>query len=312
MSWEEFLERVGHLRRDRSGGVAKPYKPLLLAAVVLLVHKRKIATPNVLLDGGLRSAFFQLLAELFPAWPYAAKPEYPFRHLENDGIWKLVPIEGASEALRAARDQKAEAWDVLRHVQCARLDEGIFERLAARFEDRVRVLQLLWERYDFPKDAALKLMRLVAQGEGEGAPRVPLAADGEDFTERALEEHLEQHWEETPFAEMGIALARREVHELPGRQVFTPVNAIDLLGYREKGREWWVFELKRGRPGDAVVGQVSRYLSWIAEERRARREKALGAIIARKADRKLVYAVRANPRLSVWEYDEGLEIRRVG
>ena len=48
MRWEEFLERVAHLRRDRSGGVPKPYKPLLLAAVVLLVHKRKIAAPSVL------------------------------------------------------------------------------------------------------------------------------------------------------------------------------------------------------------------------------------------------------------------------
>jgi hypothetical protein len=279
--------------------------------VVLLIHKRKLSTPSVLLDGGLRSAFTQLLDALFPNWSYAAKVEYPFRHLENDGIWKLIPIDGASAELRAARDVKAEAWDVLRHVRCAKLEPEVFDRLAAKFDARVRALQILWETY-FPPDAAMKLMRFMTQDEEAlAAPGPIFAREGHAFTEKALEEHLEQHWEETPFSQMGIELARREVHGFAGRQVFTPVNAIDLLGYREKSREWWVFELKRGRPSDAVVGQVSRYLSWIEDERKQHRERTLGAIIARRADRKLLYAARANPRLSVWEYDDHLALHRV-
>jgi hypothetical protein len=168
MIFDEFCERLRHLRRDRSGGVAKPYKPLLLAAVVILVQKGKIRSRNVLLDGGLRSGFRQLLDALYPGWRFDAKPEYPFRHLETDGVWRLVPLEGASDALRAARDAKLEAWDVLRHVACAQLDEGVFQRLATRFEDRVRVLQILWEVY-FPPDAALKLMRFMVGGEAPAA-----------------------------------------------------------------------------------------------------------------------------------------------
>lgn len=310
MSLDELCERLKHLRRDRAGGVAKPYKPLLMAAVVLLIQKRKITNPSVLLDGGLRSAFAQLLNALFPSWPYSAKAEYPFRHLENDGIWKLIPIEGASEELRAARDAKAEAWDVLRHVRCAQLDSEVFACLARRFDARVRVLQILWETY-LPPDAALKLMRFMTYGEDDRAGTRLLTANGQAFTEKALEEHLEQHWDETPFAAIGIELARRDVHGFAGRQVFTPVNAIDLLGYRKNAREWWVFELKRGRPSDAVVGQVSRYLSWIEDERKKHRERTVGAIIARHADRKLRYAARANPRLSVWEYDDELTLQQV-
>ena len=94
--------------------------------------------------------------------------------------------------------------------------------------------------------------------------------------------------------------------------MFTPVNAIDLLGYEAKARRWWVLELKRNRSADVVVGQVSRYLGWIVEERRGHRESAVGAIIVRRADPKLRYAVKANDRLSLWEFDEQLELRQVG
>jgi hypothetical protein len=308
MSLDEFCSRLEHLRVDRSGGLVKPYKPLLVAAVVILIHKGKQPNRNVFLDGGLRSAFQQLLDLLFPRWPKKAKPEYPFRHLENDGVWKLVPIEGASDALRAARDAHAEAWDVLRHVQCAQPDEDVFRRLAASFEDRFRVLRLLARGY-FPTETSGKLWDYL----GDELPSIPapVAAEGEQISERALEEHLEYHWGETPFAKAGVELARREVHGWPCRQVFTPVNAIDLLGFEPRLRRWWVFELKRGRSADRVVGQVSRYLGWITEERRGHRESAVGAIIVKRADPKLRYAVKANERLSLWEFDDRLEVRSV-
>ena len=309
MDFAAFLDRLRHLKRARVGGVAMPYKPLLVAAVVLLIHKRKILTPDVMLDGGLRSAFAQLLAALYPGWPYRTKVEYPFRHLETDGVWSLVPLEGASDAFRAAKDAHAEAWHILRHVSCARLPAGVFERLSMRFEDRVHALQALWEAF-LPPDAALKLMRFMTSEEDAAVPKPASAIDIETLTERALEEHLELHWPQTPFARMGVSLSRPEVNGFAGRQVFTPVNAIALLGFRAASREWWVFELKRGRPGDAVVGQVSRYLAWMSEQRRGHREHVRGAIIARRADRKLLYSVRANPRLSLWLFDERLEVRQ--
>lgn len=308
MSFDEFCNRLEHLRLDRSGGLVKPYKPLLVAAVVLLIHKGKQPSRNIFLDGGLRSAFQQLLESLFPRWPNQVKPEYPFRHLENDGIWKLVPIEGASEFLRAAKEARAEAWDILRHVRCAQLEKDVFQRLATSFEDRFRVLRLLARRY-FPSETSGTLWDYI----GDDLPAIAqsIAADGEQLSERALEEHLEAHWKETPFAQSGIELARREKHGWPGRQVLTPVNAIDLLGFETAARKWWVFELKRGRAADRVVGQVSRYLGWIIEERRAYRESAVGAIIVRKADPKLRYAVKSNDRLSLWEFDDHLKVKQV-
>lgn len=309
MTLEQLCDRLRNLRVDRSGNVAKPYKPLLVAAVVLLIQKGKLPTREVLLDGGLVSVFKQLLAELYPRWPYKADARYPFRHLESDGVWTLIPIEGASASLRAARDAHAESWEILRHVRCAQLDVDVFAVLASSFEARVRVLHVLWEHY-FPQDAALKLMRFMVAEEAATQPRVRPGDDG--FTERALEEHLERHWEETPFRKMGIALASRERNGLAGRQVMTPVNAIDLLGYRRQAREWWVFELKRGRPNDAVVGQIGRYLSWMREAHVTGGETVTGAIIARRVDQKLRLSAAAIPGVSLWEFDEELRLRQAG
>jgi hypothetical protein len=310
MTMNEFCGRLEHLRLDSAGGRVKPYKPLLLAAVVILIQKGKQSTRNVFLDGGLRSAFHQLLDALYPGWPHNAKADYPFRHLENDGVWRLIPIEGASDALRAARDAHAEAWDVLKHVRCAQLDEAVFDRLASSFEDRFRVLRLLAMTY-FPRETSGRLWDWLGADDMPAAT-VPVAREGEQLSERALEEHLELHWSETPFAARGVELADRKRHGWPARQVFTPVNAIDLLGFERARRRWWVFELKRGRSADRVVGQVSRYLGWIAEERRGNRESAVGAIIVRRADAKLRYAVKANERLSLWEFDDGLRVTLVG
>ena len=72
-----------------------------------------------------------------------------------------------------------------------------------------------------------------------------------------------------------------------------------------------MFELKRGRSADRVVGQVSRHLGWISEERRGDRESAVGAVIVRRADPKLRYAVKSNERLSLWEFDGALAVRQV-
>ena len=88
----------------------------------------------------------------------------------------------------------------------------------------------------------------------------------------------------------------------------TPVNAIDLLGYKPRAKQWWIFELKRGRPTDAVAGQVSRYLGWLRSERD---QDVRGAIIARQADNKLRFAVQANAALEAWVFHDGFRLERV-
>ncbi len=248
--FEEFCKRVENLRVDRSGGIAKPYKPILVATVVLLIHKGKITTSQVMLDGGLRDAFGRMLGALFPDWPIRpVKIEYPFRHLANDGVWRLEAWDDTRAAFMDALESRAEAWEVLKHVRCARLDERVFHRLATRFEDRFRVLSILVQRY-FPTGTSGILWQWLNAGEPDSNPAIACTVrdrGSERLLEKALEENLERNWMETQFAVRdGVVLARREEHGLPGRQVFTPVNCIDLLGHRERPPVWWVFELSEG------------------------------------------------------------------
>jgi hypothetical protein len=58
------------------------------------------------------------------------------------------------------------------------------------------------------------------------------------------------------------------------------------------------------RDQEVRVGAFRRGAAW-------GRETAVGAIVVRKADPKLRCAVKANDRLSLWEFDERLEVRRV-
>lgn len=309
MDFDEFCRRLENLRIDQAKPPPKPYKPLLLAAVVVLIAKGKIRSREILLDGGLRSAFKQLLAVSYPDWPYRADVKYPFRHLENDGIWTLHPIEEALERYVTARAAGAPAQALLAHVACARLDERVFETLAASADARQRVLSIVLGRYGLPARTAELVRHVLGNAATIDAPRDATAEA--DWSERVIEEYLVEHWRSTPFARMGVALSRPERDGLPARQVLTPVNAIDLLGFQPAARMWWVFELKRGRPADAVVGQISRYLGWIAEHGRGRGQTAHGVILAGGADHKLTYAVRAHERLSLWTYDAAIELTQV-
>lgn len=302
MRFEEFCSRLENLRRDRARGPVKPYKPLLIASVLVLIAKKKITGPEIYLDGGLRSAFHQLLDEIYPDWPFAADIRYPFRHLRNDGIWTLDTGPGYGTAEAAG----AKAREVMKHVVCARLDGAVFRTLTSSVEAPLKALAVLQHRY-LPPEAGAVILRLLSGGDAALAP--PPARI--DFTERALEEYLETHWNLTPFARRGILLASRERLGFAGRQVLTPVHAIDLLGYQEAEKTWWVFELKKGRPADAVVGQVSRYLGWMIQERAGRKERAVGAVVAGNADAKLRYAVRSHPRLSLWTYDASFSLTQV-
>jgi hypothetical protein len=307
MTFDQFIETIRHLRRDRSGGKPKPYKPLMLASVVVLIHKGEIRTREVFLDGGLESVFHQLLRRLYPGEFETGRAIYPFLHLETDRVWKLVPRDGASESLREAKANRASEWRVLKSVRCAELDPEVFHALASSFQNRFRVLQTLIQTYDLPRDRTGHLWDLLSTEE-EPLP-VPVVQE-RIATEKAVEQHLQENWAATEFAQMGIELAAEEKHGLPCRQVLTPRNTIDLLGYRTAAREWWVFELKKGRSSDAVVGQVQRYMGWIAGQAKPR-EDVRGAIIVGRVDENLKASVAANERLSLWRYDEELRVSRV-
>lgn len=304
---DRFRNLLRNLRLDRADGRTKPYKPVLLLAVLILITKGKQGSRFVYCDQSLASAYLQLMQLLFPDWPRRPDVRYPFRHLENDGIWRLVPRPEAVSRLEADRQIGQKARAILRHVACAEMDEHVFSAL---YHDRsvvIACIQTILASYPACFDRSnsqLVINFLGAESEAPTTEDLP----SESLSERAVEALLQRRWNSTYFGKQGISLRSFRDDASDGRQILTPVNSIDLLGYQEATKTWWVFELKRGRPADAVVGQVSRYLGWVADARRQFAERAVGAIIAQEVDNRLRYAVRANPNLTIWTYDHELNI----
>lgn len=84
--------------------------------------------------------------------------------------------------------------------------------------------------------------------------------------------------------------------KLVGRQVATDAGRIDIL-CKDKNANFVVIELKRGRISDQVVGQISRYMGWIAENETHDLEKVRGIIVASESDKNLDYALKANSHI---------------
>ena len=110
--------------------------------------------------------------------------------------------------------------------------------------------------------------------------------------ERVLEDILEQNLEEL---EQGLTLV--------GRQFSTAVGPIDLLA-QDRNKTYVVIELKRGRTGDRVIGQVARYLGWVTE-RMAQGDKGRvrAIIVGREFDKKFASAITQINRVSPFTYD---------
>lgn len=82
--------------------------------------------------------------------------------------------------------------------------------------------------------------------------------------------------------------------KLVGRQFSTTVGPIDILCQIKKTGEYVVVELKKGRTGDKVYGQCSRYMGWV-KNNLAKGKEVHGVIVGKDIDDKLKSARDAHP-----------------
>lgn len=126
----------------------------------------------------------------------------------------------------------------------------------------------------------------------------------EDPSVFALEQHLEdflvQNWAQT---ELGRNYnIYEEDGERVGQQYPTDTGAIDVLAISKDKKELLVVELKRGRASDVVVGQVQRYMGYVAEELAENEQKVAGVIIALEDDLKIRRALAVAPNITFYRY----------
>ncbi len=115
----------------------------------------------------------------------------------------------------------------------------------------------------------------------------------EEEMEFALEKYLEDfiwdNWEKVDFGQELDKFVDEDGNE--GKQYYTSdAGYIDILAKDKKGN-FFVFELKKGRKNDEVIGQVLRYIGWVRKNLAKNDEEVHGIIIVRERDPKLEYAV---------------------
>lgn len=126
----------------------------------------------------------------------------------------------------------------------------------------------------------------------------------EDPSSFALEKHLEDflvaNWAQT---ELGRAYdIVTDEGEIIGQQYPSDTGPIDILAIAKDQSHYLVVELKRGRASDSVVGQVQRYMGYVAGELVNEGQGVRGCIIALEDDLRLRRALSVAPNIDFYRY----------
>lgn len=126
----------------------------------------------------------------------------------------------------------------------------------------------------------------------------------EDPAVFALEKHLEDflvtNWSQTP---LGKDYDIYQEEDNIGRQFPTDTGPIDILAISKDKQEVLVVELKKGRASDSVVGQIQRYMGYIAEEIAEDNQRVRGVIIALEDDLRIRRALKVAPNIDFYKYE---------
>lgn len=142
-----------------------------------------------------------------------------------------------------------------------------------------------------------------------------LSADGavEDPVAFALEKHLEhflvQNWAQTELGKDYDIF--EEDGEMVGQQYPSDTGPMDVLAVKKDKSELLVVELKKGRASDAVVGQVLRYMGYVAQELAEPNQTVRGVIIAQEDDQRLKRALAVTPNVTFYRYQVTFKLLKV-
>jgi restriction system protein len=145
---------------------------------------------------------------------------------------------------------------------------------------------------------------------GVSAPKlISTDATVEDPSAFALEEHLEEflvkNW---PHNELGKDYDIYEEEGEKAQQYQTDTGPLDILAISKDKKRLLVVELKKGRAGDAVVGQTLRYMSFVQEELAEEGQTVLGVIIAHEDDQRIRRALTMTPNIMFYRYQVSFKL----
>ena len=142
------------------------------------------------------------------------------------------------------------------------------------------------------------------------AEQVREAAEAEFGLESHLEDFIIENWDNL---ELGRRYALLENDsDIASKQYPTDVGPIDILARSKDSKGWLVIELKKGRSGDQVVGQIQRYMGWILRNRvrQGDGESVKGLIILKSTDKKIEYALEVTQDIELMTYTVNFSLNK--
>lgn len=129
MPLSELTERLYNLRRDRSSGYEKPYKPALLLSLIDLVERGDFEENRALLTDELIARYGEYL-RIVGGPKDQARIEYPFWHLCGDAVWMIFDPAGNPLYRSGEAGSRSPSVKWLReNMGFAAFDEELFHHL---------------------------------------------------------------------------------------------------------------------------------------------------------------------------------------
>lgn len=158
---EIYLRQFAGLNRS-SGAVwgestkrKAPHKPILLLAVLDLVHRGIIATPFIDITGDLveLNELFNLYWRKIVPLGQTSSIAFPFSRLDRESFWELVPQPG--KTISSAKINNTSSVTYLRsYALGARVDDALF-RIMQQEDGREALREVLLQAHFSPDAAAL-------------------------------------------------------------------------------------------------------------------------------------------------------------
>ena len=178
--WNNWLDRLYNLRRDKRGTHERPHKPVLLLSIIDLLD-RQLASENLIpLSDDLVATFKRYFAAVKK---HDDQPtiQNPFFHLCGDKFWQLVPAAGEPPIYREGATAGAPSVaELRRRTEGGKFESGLWALLSDPTA-RHQLREALIARY-FPEDreklAALAATSGTAAKASEVKDELPPGRDG--------------------------------------------------------------------------------------------------------------------------------------
>ncbi len=123
MKKAEIIDRIDNLNVWKRGGIRAPHKPLLLLYALGRLQNSQRLIPYAEIDQDLK----KLLREFDPARK-SYHPEFPFWHLQSDGLWELDKSHPLEKRKASSSAKKSE---LLKHNVSGGLPPAVFRLFAS-------------------------------------------------------------------------------------------------------------------------------------------------------------------------------------